>query len=65
MVCENISGVGEITAPIIKESKINILRFFFKNWDVIKLKYPIMIIINGSSNIKPNGSTKANTKSIY
>ena len=65
MVCENISGVGEITAPIINESKINILRFFFKNWDVIRLKYPIMIMISGSSNIKPKGNTKANTKSIY
>ena len=54
-----------MTAPMIKDIRINILRFVFKKRDVIKLKYPKMIKINGNSKINPKGRTKDNTKSMY
>ena len=65
IVCEKTSGVGDINAPIIKENKITIFRFFIKYFELTKPSFANTKIINGNSKIKPNGIRNEITKSRY
>lgn len=60
-----MSGVGEIKPPITKDKNKKILRLDRKKAEVIKFNFAIIIMTIGNSKIKPNGKTKAMTKSIY
>lgn len=65
IVCENISGVGDMKPPITKDRKIKIFRLERKKSDVIRFSLAKIIITMGNSNMNPKGSTNAMTKSKY
>ncbi len=65
IVCENTSGVGASSAPIIKDKNNTIFRFPDRKAELIRPNFAKTVITNGSSNIKPNDKRNATTKETY
>ena len=61
----NNQSISEITAPITKAKNKNILRFFLRKSDVIKLSFARIIITIGNSKMAPKGTINEMTKSTY